>query len=124
MKYYIERITSNIAALIFLQTLYFKFFGAPESVYIFSKLGLEPYGRIGIGIVELCTALLLIVRKTSWIGAVIGIVIISVAILSHIFILGIVVQNDHGLLLILAMTVFACCFISIYLQKEKLRFLK
>ena len=63
MKKYIERITSLVAAVILLQTLYFKFTGAPESVHIFSQLGVEPYGRIGLGIVELITAVLLIIKR-------------------------------------------------------------
>ena len=50
MKNYLERISAIVAAAILLQTLYFKFSGAPESVYIFSQLGIEPYGRIGTGV--------------------------------------------------------------------------
>jgi hypothetical protein len=38
-----------VAALILLQTLYFKFTGASESVWIFSQLGTEPWGRFGSG---------------------------------------------------------------------------
>ncbi len=119
MKKYIERITSLIAAVILLQTLYFKFTGAPESVYIFSQLGLEPYGRVGLGIVELITAVLLIVKRTSFVGALLGLGIITGAIFSHLFVLGIVVQNDGGLLFALAVIVFIMCLISAILQKEK-----
>ncbi len=119
MKKYIERITSLIAAVILLQTLYFKFTGAPESVYIFSQLGLEPYGRVGLGIVELITAVLLIVKRTSFVGALLGLGIITGAIFSHLFVLGIVVQNDGGLLFALAVIVFIMCVISAILQKEK-----
>lgn len=120
MKYYLERITSIVAAIILLQTLYFKFTGAPESVYIFSELGVEPFGRIGTGVIELVISLLLLFRKTSLMGAVLGIGVISGAILSHIFILGIVVQDDGGLLFGLALAVFVSLFISIIIQKEKL----
>lgn len=120
MKYYLERITSIVAAIILLQTLYFKFTGAPESVYIFSELGVEPLGRIGTGVIELVISLLLLFRKTSLMGAVLGIGVISGAILSHIFILGIVVQDDGGLLFGLALAVFVSLFISIIIQKEKL----
>ncbi len=119
MKKYIERITYLIAAVILLQTLYFKFTGAPESVYIFSQLGLEPYGRVGLGIVELITAVLLIVKRTSFVGALLGLGIITGAIFSHLFVLGIVVQNDGGLLFALAVIVFIMCVISAILQKEK-----
>ena len=120
MKYYIERISSIIAAIILLQTLYFKFSGAPESVYIFSQLGIEPYGRIGTGVLELIIAVLLILKRTSIIGAILGLGVISGAILSHLFILGIEVQNDGGVLFGMAILVFVLLLITLILQKGKL----
>ena len=57
------------AAVILLQTLFFKFTGAPESVYIFSKVGLEPWGRIGSGVAELIAAILILFPPTTWLGA-------------------------------------------------------
>ena len=119
MKYYIERISSILAAMILLQTLYFKFSGAPESVYIFSELGVEPYGRIGTGVLELIISVLLLVRKTSVLGALLGLGVMSGAILSHFFILGIEVQDDKGLLFGMAFLVFFLLLISLILQKEK-----
>lgn len=109
-----------IVAVIFMQTLYFKFTGAPESIYIFSKLGAEPYGRIGTGILELIAAILVLVPGTVLLGALIGLGIISGAILSHIFVLGIEVQDDGGSLFMLALTVFSCCAILVYLNKSKI----
>ncbi len=116
----IERGSSIIAALILLQTLYFKFTGAPESVYIFGELGLEPYGRIGIGILELFIAFLLLIKRTSLIGAILGLGLIIGALFSHIFVLGIEVQNDRGMLFGLALLVFVLCVITILTQKGKL----
>ena len=115
-----ERISSIIAALILLQTLYFKFTAAPESVFIFTELGLEPYGRIGTGILELIIALLLVIKRTSLTGAILGLGVITGAIFSHIFVLGIEVQDDGGLLFGLALLVFVLCLVTIFLQKEKL----
>jgi hypothetical protein len=120
MKYYIERISSVAAAVIFLQTLFFKFTGAPESIYIFNELGIEPYGRIGTGILELIVAGLLLFKRTSLFGGILGLGIISGAILSHLFVLGIEVQNDGGLLFGLAILVFILLTINLTLQKEKL----
>lgn len=120
MNYYIERISSILAALILMQTLYFKFTGAPESVYIFESLGVDPYGRIGTGILELVISVLLLLRRTSLVGAVMGTAVISGAILSHLFVLGIEVQNDGGVLFILAIIVFILCMITIILQRDKL----
>src|SRR5262250_1525066 len=91
-----------IVAVILLQTLFFKFTGAAESVYIFSTLGAEPWGRIGSGIVELIAAILLLVPATVTVGASIALVVIVGAIMSHLTVLGIEVQGDGGLLFVLA----------------------
>jgi uncharacterized membrane protein YphA (DoxX/SURF4 family) len=109
-----------IAAVILLQTLYFKFTGAPESVYIFTTLGLEPWGRIASGIVELVAAVLLLIPATAGIGAVIALGVISGAIVSHLTRLGIVVQGDNGLLFALAVTVFVCSLIVAWLRRESI----
>src|SRR5436190_13374724 len=94
------------AAIILLQTLFFKFTAAPESVYIFTKVGAEPWGRIGSGVVELIAAVLLQVPRTAWVGAAIAMGVMAGAIVSHLTILGVVVMNDGGLLFGLALTVF------------------
>lgn len=95
-----------IVAAILLQTLFFKFTGAEESVYIFSTLGLEPWGRIGSGIVELIAAVMLLIPRTITLGAIIAFGTITGAILSHLTRLGIVVRDDGGLLFALALIVF------------------
>lgn len=93
-------------AAILLQTLFFKFTGAPESVYIFTKLGLEPWGRIGSGVAELVASVLLLVPATVTLGALLALAVISGAIVSHLTKLGIVVMDDGGLLFVLALAVF------------------
>lgn len=108
------------AVIILLQTLYFKFSGAEESVYIFSTLGAEPYGRIGSGIVELIASILILIPRTTVLGAVMGVGTMTGAILSHLFILGIEVKNDGGTLFILAIITFLCCLVLIYNQKNKI----
>ena len=80
---------------------------------------MEPYGRIGLGIVELITAVLLIIKRTSFVGALMGVGIMTGAIFSHLFVLGIVVQNDGGTLFALAILVFTMCLITAILQKDK-----
>ena len=113
-----------IAAGILLQTLYFKFTGAPESVYIFETVGMEPYGRIGSGIMELIAAILLLVPRTAWLGAVLGIGVISGAIFFHLTKLGIEVQGDGGLLFYLAVVVLFCCLVTLYIHKKDIVFFK
>jgi uncharacterized membrane protein YphA (DoxX/SURF4 family) len=92
-----------------LQTLFFKFSGAEESVYIFSKLGMEPRGRIGTGIIELVASVLLLVPRTTAVGAMLGLGVMSGALFYHLTRLGIVVMDDHGQLFIYALLVFVSC---------------
>jgi len=110
-----------IAAIIMLQTLYFKFTGAPESVYIFSQVGMEPEGRYATGIAELIASVLILIPKTSLIGASLALFIMIGAIATHISILGIEVMNDHGQLFIYALIVaFASFYIILrYTKKRK-----
>lgn len=116
----IIRALSIIAAIILLQTLFFKFTAHPDSVMLFTTLGVEPWGRIGLGIVELITAILLIYPRTTAIGSVLGLGIISGAIFSHLFIIGIVFNNDGGALFMLALAVFISCLIVAIMKKDEL----
>lgn len=107
-------------AVILLQTLYFKFTAAAESVYIFSKLGMEPYGRIATGIFELVAAVLILMPRTTIFGALLGLGLMIGAVVSHIFVLGIEVQNDRGTLFMLALLVLISCAVLICKDKSKL----
>ena len=109
-----------IVAGILLQTLFFKFTGAAESVYIFSTLGAEPWGRIGSGVVELIAALLLLYPPTITIGAIVSLGVISGAILTHLTVLGIEVQGDGGLLFLLALTVFVSSAAILFLRRGEI----
>jgi putative oxidoreductase len=111
-----------VAAGILLQTLFFKFTGAEESIYIFSTLGIEPWGRIGSGIVELAASVLLLYPPTAAIGAAIAMGSMSVAMLSHLTVLGISVKNDGGLLFALAITVFVASAAIIVVRRTQLPF--
>lgn len=108
-----------IAAVIMLQTLYFKFLGQPESVYIFSTLGVEPWGRIGSGIVELIASSLILIPRTSWIGAGLALGVMAGAILAHLTVLGIEVQGDGGYLFFLAIAVAASTSTILYLSRQQ-----
>ncbi len=118
-KYILERVLSIVAAIIMLQTLYFKFSGAEESIYIFTTMGMEPWGRYGTGVAELVAGLLLLYPKTTHFGAVLGIGIMAGAIISHVTVLGIEVQGDGGYLFGLALTVFICCDLLVALNLKK-----
>jgi hypothetical protein len=111
---------ASLAAVIMLQTLYFKFSAAPESVYIFSTLGLEPYGRIGTGIAELIAATLLLIPKTRIYGAGFGIGIMIGAIIGHLTKLGIEIADDGGYLFILCIVVLVTSAICLLLERKKI----
>lgn len=98
-----------LTAFVLLQTLYFKFTGQPESVELFTKLGAEPWGRYGSGIVELVASVLLLMPQTAILGALLGIGTMLGAIASHFLVLGIESQGDGGQLFGLAIIVLVCC---------------
>ena len=106
------------AAVILLQTLFFKFTAAPESVYIFTKVGAEPWGRLGSGVVELIAAVLILTPRFTWLGSVLAAGVMAGAILSHLTILGIEVQGDKGLLFALALIVFVASAINLVLHRN------
>lgn len=109
-----------IVAIILVQTLYFKFTGAEDSKYIFTKLmgDSEAVERIGSGVVELIASILLLIPGTAWLGALIALAAITGAILSHLTMLGIVVKNDGGLLFGLAITVFVLSAVILFIHRR------
>jgi len=109
-----------VAAVILLQTLYFKFTGAPESVYIFTKVGLEPWGRYASGVAELFAAIFLLVPRTTTVGALIAVGVMIGALGSHLTKLGIVVQDDGGLLFTLAVAVFICALVTLFVHRRQI----
>lgn len=109
-----------VAAAILLQTLYFKFTGAEESVYIFTKVGLEPWGRYASGVAELFAAILLLFPRTTVIGALFAAAVMVGAIGGHLTKLGIVVKDDGGLLFALAVTVFVCATVTVVLHRRQI----
>jgi uncharacterized membrane protein YphA (DoxX/SURF4 family) len=110
-----------IPAVILLQTLFFKFTAAPESVYIFSKLGVEPWGRIGAGVAELIAGILLIIPRYSVWGATLALGIMGGAILSHLTVLGINIMDDGGYLFFLAIVTAVCSAVIVYQNRAELQ---
>ena len=112
-----------IAAVIMLQTLYFKFSGSEESIYIFSTLNMEPWGRIGTGMMELIASILILYPPTTGIGALLGVGLMSGAVFFHITKLGLVVKDDGGQLFIYALLVLVSCSILVVLYRKPLIYL-
>ena len=113
-----------ITAVIFIQTLFFKFSAATESVYIFSSLGVEPWGRWLTGLLEALAVVLLLVPSTAAVGALLSLAVISGAILSHLTILGIVIHDigDNGTLFMMALVVALASGVILYLRRSQIPF--
>ena len=111
-----------IVAVILLQTLFFKFSAARESIYIFSTLGAEPWGRIGSGIFELIASILLFIPGTTTLGAAMALAATGSAILLHLTRLGIALTavGDHGELFALAVVVTVCSLGVLLLHRQEL----
>ena len=119
MKNVVSWICRIVAAVILLQTLYFKFTGHPESVELFTKLGVEPWGRIGTGIIELITGILLLIPATAFIGGFLAFGLMVGALLSHLAVIGIESNGDGGTLFTLAIVVLVASLAVQYLHKEQ-----
>jgi putative oxidoreductase len=109
-----------VAAAIMLQTLFFKFTAAAESIYIFEQVHMEPWGRIGVGVAELVASVLLLINATVWLGAALGLALMLGAIGMHFTILGIEVQGDGGYLFLLAVVVALCSAGILYINKKRI----
>ena len=112
-----------IVAFILIQTLYFKFTAHPDSVYIFTKVGLEPFGRIGIGVLELISAILILIPRTIWAGAGLTLGILGGAIMMHLTQLGIEINNDGGTLFYMALGTFIISAIILFDQRKNIPFI-
>jgi uncharacterized membrane protein YphA (DoxX/SURF4 family) len=117
---YVTWALQGLSALIMVQSLFFKFSAAPESVYIFEKTGLGDAGRIGTGVAELIASVLLLIPATAWLGALLGLGIISGALLAHLTVLGIEVQDDSGYLFFLGLVVFFSCLGVLWIRRAQI----
>ena len=112
-----------LAAVIMLQTLYFKFTGHPQSVALFTQLGMEPWGRIGTGILELIASILILYPRTTGWGAALGLGLMGGALFFHLTKLGIVFDGDAGLF-IYALITFVCCLILFIKYRQQIWILR
>jgi uncharacterized membrane protein YphA (DoxX/SURF4 family) len=122
LKKYFPLFLRVIVAIVLIQTQRFKFTAHPDSVFIFTKVGLEPNGRIIIGFLELISAILILIPKTVWVGSLLTLGIIGVAILMHLTQLGIEINNDGGLLFITALVTFTLTIVILYQSRKDIPF--
>lgn len=124
MNKYLFLILRIAVAVILLQTLRFKFSAHPDSVYIFTKAGIEPIGRIAIGMAELIASILILIPGTVWIGAGLTAGILAGAIVMHLTLIGIEVHGDNGTLFYMALITFILSLILLYDQRRKIPYIK
>ena len=110
-----------LAAAIMLQTLYFKFTGQPQSVHLFTLLGMEPWGRYGIGVLELIASLLILIPKTTGYGALLGLGLMSGALYFHLTKLGIVFDGDAILFTYALIAFVSCAILTLYYRRSLLK---
>lgn len=113
-----------VVAILLVQTLRYKFLAHPDSVYIFETIGMEPYGRIGIGVLELLTAVLLVLPRTAWLGALSSIGLMLGALFFHLTILGIEVRGDGGTLFFMAVLTWVLSLWILWNEQKNIPFLK
>jgi hypothetical protein len=145
----LEIVLTVFVSFIFIQSLFFKFAGAPETVHIFSTLDAWAAGLTGIqglfnpggifsakvvGSAELVASGLLLAglflkkQLLQALGALLGLGVISGAIIFHLFTpLGVVIENaelgvesDGGTLFAMAVLVFLSCAILAWRKKSAL----
>ncbi len=119
LLYWVARL---VAATIMLQTLYFKFTATEESVYIFSTVGMEPWGRIGIGVLELVASILILLPSLVWVGSLLAVGLMAGALMMHVTLLGIEVKGDGGQLFIYALIVTLCGGYSFWQSRKTIPF--
>ena len=116
----ISKIIRIAIAVILIQTLRFKFTDHPDSAYIFETLGLEPYGRITVGILELIAGILILIPRTIWIGALMTVVILSGAVFHHLTDLGIEINGDGGKLFYMAIVTLILSLFILWDEREQI----
>jgi uncharacterized membrane protein YphA (DoxX/SURF4 family) len=107
-----------VPAILLLQTLFYKFSAHPTSVHIFTTLGVEPWGRLTVGVIELIAGVCLFIPKLSVYGALIATLLMIGTIISHIFFIGFSVLGDGGRLFSLAFAVLIPCLLVLYQSRQ------
>ena len=123
MKNYLSLALRIIVAVILLQTLRFKFLAHPDSIYIFTQVGMEPWGRIGIGVLELIASILLFLTKKIWMGTGLSAGLMAGAVMMHLTMIGIEVKGDGGTLFYTAIATLILSLMILWGKKKDIPFL-
>lgn len=115
-------IAQIVAAIIMGQTLFYKFTANPESVQLFTELGMEPQGRLLIGTLELIACILILIPSSIVYGALLGSCLMAGAIIGHFTELG--WEGDRLHLGLLAVVTLVCCLVTLVIRRHELPLLK
>ena len=118
MKNYLSLVLRIIVAVILLQTLHFKFLAHPDSIYIFTKVGMDTWGRIGIGVLELIASILLFLQKKTWLGAGLSAGLMAGAVKIHLTMIGIEVKGYDGTLFYTAIATLILSLMILWGKKK------
>lgn len=110
--------TRLVTSGIFGYSAFLKFTAAPPAVHIFQRIGMEPGGRYSIAALEIIAIVLLLIPKTAWRGAILGMVIMLCAIGVHIITNEFDVLGDGGLMFASAIVVFFSCISILVYQAD------
>ena len=107
-----------IAAAILAKASYGKFTGAEMSLFIFDQIEMGAAGRYIIGIVEAFSALLLLTPNIPHIGALLGFGTMMGALIAHLTVLGIDINGDGGLLVMMMGVVIVTTATVMYIRRR------
>lgn len=119
----INSMLTVIITIIVLQSVYFKFTGGAEMVYVFRALNVEPFGRYLSALMEFAACMLLYFQKTRLLGATLTMFLMLLAMLAHFCFLGLEVLGDAAIMFMLALMTFSLSSILIYRYREDCNFL-
>ena len=112
-----------IAGPIFIWVGILKLSGNQTDIDLFLTLGMEPAGRIIIGIVELFAGLLIISDAFAALGALLGVAVMIGAIIAHATRLGFSIGGDGGVHILMLLLVFSTSLSILIIRRQQLPFI-
>jgi hypothetical protein len=112
-----------IAAAILALAAYGKFTGEEFGTIVFERIKMGAAGKNLIGVIESLAVFLLLTPNLPHYGAILGFGTMLGALLAHLTVLGIVVNNDGGKAVMMLLTVILSCSVVMYIRRKNLPFI-
>lgn len=97
-----------------------KFAASERCTWVFDQLGIEPWGRIFVGMAEVVAAMLVVIPSTRAVGAVASIGVMGSALMTHLFVIGIVVNGDRGAMFAMAVGTAVASVVLLWIERGRL----